>query len=81
MRDIISLKEFLLETRHGLKNWAETFDVDLEQVYSLEQWAWLLQVMKQTPDFEDYFPKGKWATVQRLEDLLEEAAMDYINGQ
>lgn len=34
---------------------------------------WLILVAKITPDSPDVFPKGKWASIQHLEFILEEA--------
>lgn len=81
MTDYISIKSFRPETRIGLKEWGETLGYDLEQVFNLEDWAWLLFLMKHTPDYEDYFLSGKWATIQFLEQMLNEAALKRIDGQ
>ena len=47
-----------------------------------EQAALLFCRLRNTPDSQDTFPTGKWATIQRIEGLLEEAvAMDMERKQ
>lgn len=41
---------------------------------NLEAMAWLWFVLRETPDTEGRFPRGKWATVQAVERQLIEAA-------
>lgn len=39
------------------------------------QWvAWLIEILKQSEDIPELFPHGKWATIQRLQNLLCAAA-------
>lgn len=33
----------------------------------------LIERLKREPDSEELFPKGKWATIQRIQAILEEA--------
>jgi hypothetical protein len=41
---------------------------------STERWAWILLLLKESQDQPDWFPKGKWATIQFLEtQLIHEA--------
>lgn len=74
-RDMIHSGDFLPVTRQGIKRFCE--DHGLEGVYesgSLEHWALLFFKLRAAEDREEWFPSGKWATIQRLESLLEEAA-------
>ena len=42
-----------------------------------EWWAWLHFCLKVSPDRPEWFPKGKWATLQAIEtELLKEATED-----
>ena len=35
------------------------------------QWmAWLIYLLKELPDDSEFFLHGKWATIQRMEELL-----------
>jgi hypothetical protein len=36
--------------------------------------AWLIAILKETKDTPELFPKWKWATIQRLEEIVIEAA-------
>jgi hypothetical protein len=40
--------------------------------------AWLIALLKEEPDTPELFPKGKWATIQRMQDLLAIAAREEI---
>lgn len=39
-----------------------------------ERVAWILYVIKEWPDEEALFPRGKWATIQALEEQVQRAA-------
>jgi len=41
---------------------------------NLPEMAWLVLVLKELPDSERTFPRGKWATIQHIEGQLREAA-------
>lgn len=41
---------------------------------SMESMAWLALFARNLPDTERYFPHGKWATIQHLQNQLERAA-------
>ena len=41
-----------------------------------EHVAWLCFRLEQEPDSEGVFPKGKWATIQRLQDMVRNAAAE-----
>lgn len=49
------------------------FDPWLHKFIEPQWFAWLIALLKAEPDNEEFFPKGKWATIQRLEQLLENA--------
>lgn len=81
IKDCIFLRDFRPESRKGLLLWAEQFGYDLEQIGCLTQWAWLLFLMKHSPDNDDHFISGKWATIQFLEQMLNEAALGRIQNE
>jgi hypothetical protein len=39
-----------------------------------EQVAWLTFLLAETPDDDDTFPRGKWATIQVLQTMVATAA-------
>lgn len=77
----INLRAFSPEAYAGLERWC--FDKDLEGMFnawiSLENAAGLFFRLREVPDSEIYFPKGKWATLQKLEELCAEAAKKAVS--
>jgi hypothetical protein len=41
---------------------------------SPEKWAWLWMQLREAEDKPEWFPKGKWATLQIIEQILVEEA-------
>jgi hypothetical protein len=76
------LDDFSQEAQEGLRAWAK--DVLLDEMAlegtSSEYWAWVLLLLKATEDQPDWFPKGKWATLQVLETKLLDEARDEIRS-
>lgn len=63
--DVYSALERLIADRQ----WAELYDwMEPESV------AWLVWRLKFVDDTDLYFPRGKWATIQRIEQLLNNFA-------
>ena len=54
-------------------------DQDFGRVETPERMAWVVLLMKQLQDTEEYFPLGKWATIQAIEAQLEKASIASIN--
>jgi hypothetical protein len=48
--------------------------VELQPFMQAEVVSWLGYLLEQVADDEDVFPAGKWATIQRLQDMLRETA-------
>lgn len=40
--------------------------------------AWLVLVLRETPDTAERFPHGKWATIQSIESQLVAAAKEFV---
>ena len=62
------------ETQHGLRDWASYQHAD-EMLFDdiggvPTSWAWLLLQLKVAEDRPEWFPHGKWATLQYIEKLL-----------
>lgn len=56
---------------HGYDEWFRR--------YMQPQWAaWLVFMLKAEPDTAELFPHGKWATIQRIEDLTLGSAQHEI---
>jgi hypothetical protein len=69
------------ETQAGLRLWAKWNDDELlfEGIGSSpEHWAWVVFLLRVAEDRPEWFPKGKSATIQVIEQwLYEEAAREY----
>lgn len=75
MRDSIALSEFLPTTQSGIRLLLEAYDLwEPESINWHELWF----ILRAVPDDEEFFPSGKWATIQRLEELLDEMAKTTI---
>jgi hypothetical protein len=78
----MKLDHFSPQAQEGLRRWAE--DVLLDELAldgtSTEHWAWILLLLKESQDQPDWFPKGKWATLQHLEAKLIEEARDEVRS-
>lgn len=72
MKDQIELSS---ATRDGL-NSLDMYDV--QRVNSPEWMAWFVKLLKYVPDDEKVFPRGKWATIQSIEQQLEDCARETI---
>jgi hypothetical protein len=49
---------------------------DVNTFESLERMAWIVLVLKQLDDTDEWFPRGKWATIQSIECQLDMAARE-----
>jgi hypothetical protein len=81
-RETIALREFSYEARRGLENISQSYDLyfpDLENQYGPNTWAGLFFILREVPDTPDFFPKGKWATIQYLEGMLIQWAKDQLS--
>lgn len=47
---------------------------EVQQVEPAERMAWIVRVMRVLPDKPEWFPKGKWATIQHIEEQITDAA-------
>lgn len=50
---------------------------DVGCVNAPEKMAWLFFLLRELPDDEKTFPRGKWATIQHIEGQLIEVAKTY----
>lgn len=72
MRGLLSADTFrALEQLYSERNWA-----DLYPWAEPEQVAWLTFRLQFVPDDAETFPRGKWATIQHLQDMVSDAAQD-----
>lgn len=71
---MIFIGSITAETRRFLDNlMVEYLFKPLEDWMPTERVCFLIFFLKQLPDSKDgYFPRGKWATIQYLEHLVED---------
>jgi len=53
-------------------------DQDFYCCESLERMAWIVLVLRKLEDKDEWFPRGKWATIQNIEAQLEIAAKEFV---
>ena len=73
--DMIYLDRFLSSTRESLARYFSDHADFSGSMIAGETAAWLWFKLRQEPDSEELFPHGKWATLQRFEELLDNAAL------
>jgi len=47
---------------------------DIQSVETPERMAWVFLVLRKLEDRPEWFPRGKWATIQHIEDQLDKCA-------
>lgn len=52
---------------------ANALDQDVYEVETVERMAWLVLLLKKCEDRPEWFPRGKWATIQSIERQLDDA--------
>ena len=51
---------------------------DFNTFEPLERMAWIVLILKKLEDKEEWFPRGKWATIQSIWEQLEKAAKEFV---
>ena len=51
---------------------------DFNGCESLERMAWIVLIIRKLENKDEWFPRGKWATIQNIEAQLEIAARNFI---
>jgi len=73
-RDSLHLSDFLEKTQRGFQIFCADNDcLALLDSGLPENWALLYFKLRKAKDEPQWFPSGKWATLQRLEQLIEDA--------
>jgi hypothetical protein len=60
------------------KGVGSALDQDVYEVESAERMAWLAVLLRKCEDRSDWFPRGKWATIQHIEGQVDQAADEYL---
>ena len=53
-------------------------DQDFNRVETPERMAWIALLLRRIVDTEEFFPMGKWATIQSIESQLNAAADQWV---
>ena len=79
---MIYLRDPSQESQWALRRLCESSNwPDYESLGSPETLAWVWFRLREMKDTEDLFPKGKWATLQRIQEILEREAKEANDGQ
>ena len=73
MKDTVELSKRVAE---GI---GHAIDQDMYTYTQPERMAFIVLLLKRIPDNDDYFPRGKWATIQVIEGQLQEIAEDKVS--
>lgn len=77
---MIYLDKFSPPTREALSRYFADHSDFSGSIISSETAAWLYFLLRNEVDTEELFPKGKWATLQVLEAMLDQAAKEQIKA-
>ena len=64
-------------TSQAIEGMERALAEDFGHVEVPERMAWIVLQLRYIEDTEDFFPMGKWATIQSIESQLEKAAKYY----
>ena len=74
----MKIDQMSVAAQEGLRRWAEYQHGDellFDTIGGLpEHWAWICIQLRIAEDRPEWFPKGRWATIQVIEGLLLEQA-------
>jgi len=79
MSDYVNLRSLSPESQYALTEryaYQRQLDSWLRPLIEPQWCAYLIVLLKQEPDTAALFPKGKWATIQVLETLLQQAIIN-----
>lgn len=75
MSDSINLRQLSPDTYAALEYLSAEYEwQDIHGYAEPEAVAWLTFRLEFVPDNANNFPRGKWATIQRLQELVREQA-------
>jgi hypothetical protein len=78
-RDMVSIEEFLYQTQTGFREIARAYKLrQPDLIYEPADWAAFAFILRACPDKPQFFPSGKWATIQALEEKLNQWASDQL---
>ena len=79
-RDGIYKSDLSPDAMHGIQAFLNHVDGGVSERVNAclpEQWAWIYFQLRGAEDRTEWFPKGKWATIQRIGQLLDECVLEH----
>ena len=74
----MNLRDFSDKTQDGLRRWALAAHGDEllfdDNATAPEFWSWIYFQLRVAADRSEWFPRGKWATLQVIEESLSTEA-------
>ncbi len=58
----------------AMQGFSLALSIEINEDTKIEQMAWAFFLLRTVPDKPEYFPKGKWASIQVLEEQLHKHA-------
>jgi hypothetical protein len=65
-------------SRSATEGIGKALNQDVYGVETAERMAWLVLLLKSREDLPEWFPRGKWATIQHIESQLNAAVAEWI---
>jgi hypothetical protein len=79
--DSVGIHELSTDTQRAISEALDESGWDVGKSWiDLPTCAAIFFLLKYSPDDPELFPKGKWATLQRLEELIEKAIKPFDRG-
>jgi hypothetical protein len=79
----MKIDQLSIPTQDALRSWAKEVMGDKLHLDGIDTrgWAWIAHCLRVSEDRPEHFPKGKWATIQFIEDILDCEAHREIHGK
>jgi len=70
--------DLILLTSRTCDGLTKALGQDFNRVETPERMAWVALLLEHIEDREEFFPNGKWATIQTIKDQLDRAVKYYL---
>jgi hypothetical protein len=81
----MKIDDLLPQTQDGLRQWARDVQGNAmawdDTASAPERWAWFWFQLRKSENRPEWFPTGKWATLQRIREMLGEEARKALTQQ
>ena len=74
------MKALSPESYSAIEDICYDYDLGDLRAYMSPEWvSWLAWILRCIPDNDKYFPRGKWATIQRIQGWLEKESERHVD--